>query len=87
MLVCKDAVFVWGPLQIAAQEDLKCALLESPALRPLNYESGAEVILSVNTSVIAIGFALVQCDRNNPRIRYYALSGSIVLNECKVRYS
>src|SRR3979409_2077116 len=44
-LTCKDATFEYGSEQIAAQEDLKSALLNSPALRPLDYSSEAPVIL------------------------------------------
>jgi hypothetical protein len=54
----KDEPFVFGPEQIQAQEDLESALLESPALRAINYTSSAPVILAVNTSYIAIGFQL-----------------------------
>jgi hypothetical protein len=46
-LMRKDEPFEYGPNQIAAQEDLKQALLDSPALRPLNYTTGASVIFSV----------------------------------------
>jgi hypothetical protein len=38
------------------QEDLKTALLESPALRTIDYTSSAPVILAVDTSYIAVGF-------------------------------
>ena len=33
-LTCKDVPFDFGPVQLAAQADLKEALLNSPALRP-----------------------------------------------------
>ena len=86
-LTCKDAPFTFGPAQIAAQEDLKKALLESPALRPIDYTSDSPVILAVDTSQIAVGFYLCQADPNNPQKRYYACFGSISLNECEHRFS
>ena len=67
--------------------DLKDALLKSPALRPLNYKSDAPIILSVDTSQIAIGYLLAQCDLENPRLRYYAKFGSITLNDRESRFS
>lgn len=61
----KDEPFNFGPAQIAAQEDLKFALLNSPAIRAIDYTSSAPIILAVDTSNIAIGFFLVQCDLDN----------------------
>jgi hypothetical protein len=60
-LTRKDEPFVFGPEQIQAQEDLKAAL-ESPVLRAIDYTSSAPVILAVDTSYIAVGFHLCQCD-------------------------
>jgi len=53
-------------------QDLKEALLKSPALCPIDYLSGAPVILSADTSYIAIGHILSQCNSNKPRIQYFA---------------
>jgi hypothetical protein len=39
-------------------EDLKQALLTFPALQPIDYTFSASVILSVNTSQIAVEFIL-----------------------------
>ena len=80
-LTRKDIPFEFGPDQIAAQEDLKKAVLESPALRAIDYTSDSPVILAVDTSYIAVGFHLCQCDPNNSRIRYYNRFGSITLND------
>jgi hypothetical protein len=63
-LTRKDKPFIFGPEQIKAQEDLKATLLESPALRSIDYTSSAPVIL-------AIGFHLCQCDVTTPSRRYY----------------
>jgi len=86
-LTKKDAPFVFGPEQIAAQEDLKKALITSPALRPINYSSTAPVVLAVDTSQLAIGTHLCQCDEKNPRLRYFNRFESIVLNDREMRFS
>jgi hypothetical protein len=65
-LMQKDKPFIFGPEQIQAQGDLKTALLESPALCTIDYTSSAPVILSVDTSYIAISFQLCQCDVTTP---------------------
>jgi Integrase zinc binding domain/RNase H-like domain found in reverse transcriptase len=86
-LTRKGAEWEFGEYQLAAMEDLKEALINSPALRPINYTTGASVILSVDTSYIAVGFLLSQCDVENPKLRYYAKFGSITLNEREARFS
>ena len=68
-------------------KDLKQALLKSPALGPIDYKSGAPVILSVDTSYIAIGFILSQCNIDNPKLRYHVRFGSITLNDRECRFS
>jgi hypothetical protein len=65
-LTRKDEPFIFGPEQIQAQEDPKTALLESPALCTIDYTSSAPVILAVDTSYIAIGFQLCQCNVTTP---------------------
>ena len=39
---------------------LKDEIIQSPALQRLDYESGREVVLAVDTSVITVGFILSQ---------------------------
>lgn len=73
-LLRKDAPFEWGPDQVRAMEDLKSALVHSPALRAIDYEDDAPVILAVDTSKIAVGYLLCQEDRDDPRQRYYTCS-------------
>ena len=68
-LTKKGVEFFFGQEQIEAQEKLKQALIESPALRPLDYESDAPIILAVDTSSIAVGFFLCQAEIENPKIR------------------
>jgi Integrase zinc binding domain/RNase H-like domain found in reverse transcriptase len=86
-LTRKGAEWEFGLRQQEAMADLKEALLQSPSLRPLDYKSEAAIILSVDTSSIAIGYLLSQCDPQNPRLRYYAKFGSITLNEREARFS
>src|SRR3981189_3153060 len=86
-LTRKDADFIFGPDQLAAQQDLKDALLSSPALRAIDYTSSAPVILAVDTSYLAVGFHLCQCDIENPRKRYYSRFCSITLNDRESKYS
>ena len=67
LLTCKGQPFVFGLEQLAVQEDLKQALLNSPALHPIDYNLPSPVIMSVNTSYLAVGFYLCQCNANNPK--------------------
>src|SRR6202522_4517782 len=68
-------------------QDLKDALVNSPALKPIDYDSSAPVILSVDTFYIAVGYILSQCDLNNLKLRYHLQFGSITLNEREARFS
>ena len=86
-LTQKDAAFEFGLPQIEAQDDLKDALLDSPALRPIDYTSESPVILAVDTSYIAVGFFLCQCTTENLKKRNYNRFGSITLNEREARFS
>jgi hypothetical protein len=79
--------FEFDSEQIAAQKDLVSALLDSPALKPIDYDSDSPVILAVDTSYIAVGFHLCQCDSKDPKKRHYARFGSITLNEQEARFS
>ncbi|KZS99615.1 uncharacterized protein LAESUDRAFT_667778, partial [Laetiporus sulphureus 93-53] len=76
-----DVPFEFGEEQIAAMEDLKAVLLESPALRAINYNSDASVILAVDTSNIAVRYQLCQCAPDNPKVRYFSRFSSIMLND------
>ncbi len=58
-LLHKNIPFEWGPAQEQVMDELKRALLHSPAL-----SSG---ILAVNTSKIAVGYQLCQQDSDNSR--------------------
>ena len=67
-------------------EDLNQVLLSSPALQ-IDYASAASVILSVDTSQIAVGSILSQCDLDDPKHQYYDQFGSITLNNRKAKFS
>ena len=85
-LTRKGAEWEFGEKQLAVMEDLKEALVTSLALRPIDYHSEASVILGVDTSYIAIGSILSQCNLNNPKLWYVARFGSITLNKHKARF-
>jgi hypothetical protein len=86
-LTRKDVPFEFGPAQVAVQADLKEALLNSPALRPINYNSDLPVILAVDTSQTTVGFYLCQADPHMHKKRYFAHFGSLPLNDHKQRFS
>jgi hypothetical protein len=65
--MCKDMPFEFSPAQVVAQADLKEALLNSPVLQLINYNSDLLVILAVDTSQIAVGFYLCQADTHMPK--------------------
>jgi hypothetical protein len=84
-LTRKDVPFIFGQEERQAVEILKESIHESPTLRRLNYECDREVILTVDTSNIVIGFILLQVGADGKQ--YPNCFGSIVLNEVESRYS
>ena len=64
---------------------LKDEIIQSPALRRLDYKSSREVVLAVDTSVIAVGFILSQEGKDGKR--YPNRFGSISLTSIESRYS
>ena len=86
-LTWKGAEWEFGKDQLMAMEDLKEALIASPVLRPINYISATAVILSVDTSYIAVGYLLSQCDVDDPKLCYYTKFSSITLNEHEACFS
>ena len=77
----------WGIEQETVMEDLKGALLQSPALKPLDYKSESPVILAVDTSYITVGYFLCQCSKEDVKRRNYNRFSSITLNEREARFS
>ena len=84
-LVRKDQEFDWDERREKAFEELKVAVTSPPALRPIDYTSDNPVILSVDSSIIAVGFILSQIDEQGRK--HPARYGSIPMNERESRYS
>ena len=84
-LIRQDTEFIWDERREEAFRILKEAITSPPALHPIDYSSDHPVVLSVDSSIIAVGFILSQFDdkgRKRPA-RY----GSIPMNEREARYS
>jgi len=77
--------FIWDARRQEAFTTLKQLVSSAPALRPIDYSSYNPVILSVDSSNIAVGMILAQIDDNGRRrpARY----GSIPMGERESRYS
>jgi hypothetical protein len=71
--------FVWSNKAQAAMDELKHAIISSPAIHPIDYSSGNDVILAVDSSHIACRWILIQLD-NEGHCRP-AHFGSITWNE------
>jgi RNase H-like domain found in reverse transcriptase len=84
-LTRKDTEFIWDERRQAAMDILKEAVVNSPALISIDYESDRPVIFAVDTSNIAIGFVIYQLDEEGRRrpVRF----GSLPINERESRYS
>ena len=81
----KEEEYEWNEERQDAFETLKRMVSSAPALRPIDYESDKPIIISVDTSYIAVGMVLSQMDENGKRrpARY----GSIILKNQETRYS
>ena len=79
--------FTWGDAQAKAQQELKDALENCPALKPLDYSWDSDIILAVDTSWKAIGIIIYQCDPKEPKKRYYSRFMSITMNDREARFS
>ena len=64
-LTCKGISFKWGDAQRNAIIHLKDEIIQSPVLQCLDYKSGQEVVLAVDTLAIAVGFILSQKGENS----------------------
>ena len=84
-LLQKEENFEWTDLRQEAFETLKEKVTTAPALRPIDYESDKPVIISVDTSYIAVGMVLSQIDENNKHCP--ARYGSIILKNQETCYS
>jgi len=81
-LTRKGVPFEWGDAQCNAMMD---EIIKSPALCHLDYMSGREVVLAVDTSVIAVSFILSQEGEDGKH--YPNRFGSISLTSIESQYS
>jgi hypothetical protein len=86
-LTKKDVPFVWTTDCDDAQQLIREALKDCPALKPLNYEWNSEIVLQVDTSWRAIGIIIYQLDPNDPTKKDYAQFASITLGKVEANYS
>jgi len=77
--------FFWGEKQKLAMKEMKERVATCKAIRPIDHSLSFEVILSVDTSVIAVGFILAQRDVEGRRRP--AKFGSIAWNKRISKYS
>ncbi|KAJ3565119.1 hypothetical protein NP233_g7843 [Leucocoprinus birnbaumii] len=84
-LTKKGVDFEFGEEEQAAMNTLKDLTRNSPFIRALEYSCDREVILSVDTSHIAVGYILSQLGEDQNR--YPSRFGSITLNERESRNS
>ena len=84
-LTKKGVPFDWGEPQQNAMQCLKDAICQSPALHRLDYESGREVILAIDTSLIVVRYILLQ--EGDDGKCYPNHFGSIRLSDVKSHYS
>ena len=84
-LVRNNVDYLWNERRQQAFKELKHLITTAPVLRPINYESPHPVILSVDSSKIAVGIILSQIAEDGKRrpARY----GSIPMNERESNYS
>jgi hypothetical protein len=84
-LLRKDIEYEWSEERQQSFDMLKEKVSTAPALRPINYESDSPIILSVDTSYIAVGMVLSQKDENG--VKRPARYGSIILKNEETRYA
>ena len=84
-LVRKDAEFIWDDRREQAFQQLKHLVTTAPVLCPIDYDSDRPVVLSVDSSYIAVGFILSQEDEHGRKRP--ARFGSLPMNEREARYS
>jgi len=61
-LTHKNVEFTFGKEELVAMEKLKGLAKDLPVIRAIDYASGREVVLAVDTSYIAIGYILSQIE-------------------------
>ena len=61
----KGTEFIWGERQQEAMDTLKNAFINTPVLRPIDYQAKGRIILSVDSSLIGWGAILQQEDEDS----------------------
>jgi len=84
-LTHKNVGFTFGKEELVVIEKLKGLAKDSPAIRAIDYASGHEVVLAVDTFYIAVGYILSQIGIDGKR--YPSRFGSLTLLERESRYS
>ena len=81
----KETNFKWSEQRQAAFDALKQAVTSAPALWPIDYKSNNLIILSVDSSIMAVGIILSQLDENGRKrpARY----GSLPFSGVECRYA
>ena len=83
-LTCKGVDFQWEDRHEQAMQQLKDAIVRSPALIPIDYSSSRPVFLTIDSSWRAVGWILSQeCEDGQCRPSRF---GSITWNECESHY-
>ena len=86
-LVRHDAEFVWDDRRGAAFQALKEAITSPPALHPIDYTSDRPVVLSVDSSIIAVGFILSQLDEKERKRQQSQYHESSSQHHCNIKLS
>ena len=84
-LTRKGTEFVWTDRHQEAFDTMKKIITSPPVLKPIDYTSDNPIVLSVDSSQIAVGFILSQLD--NQGHKRPARYGSLPMNEREARYS
>ena len=71
--------------RVNAIEKLKTAVVNSPALRPIEYDCDRPVILAVDSCANGVGYILLQIGKDGKH--YPSRFGSITFNDRECRYS
>jgi len=84
-LTRKGTEFIWTDRHQEAFDTMKKIITSPPVLKPIDYTSDNPIVLSVDSSQIAVGFILSQLD--NQGHKRPARYGSLPMNEREARYS
>jgi hypothetical protein len=84
-LTRKSNEFKWEEEEVRAFDEIKALVKASNAVRPLDYRCGREIIVSVDSSVIGVGWIISQIGADGKR--YPNRFCSITWTEVQSRYS